>query len=134
MHSLTITVAVVIVTMMITPQSTMANINKNTVITVFANADFAGTSATISVSDRGCTNVPTNLNDQITSISFGSTSRLPNCLFGFTEFGCRGTRFLFTDATTCLNNLAAAPCNSDNTISSFKSCEVRDFIGPLRLI
>lgn len=105
---------------------------RGTHITIFADANFAGSAAAITVRERGCTSVPTNLNDQITSISFNSTNRIPNCLFAFTEFNCVGTRFLFTDATVCLNNLATPPCNADNTISSFKSCEVRDFIGRRR--
>lgn len=129
MRSLTTFLYIIVVAMAITSQSTMANKYGDTQITIFADANFAGTAAAISVRERGCTSVPTNLNDQITSISFNSTNRVPNCLFAFTDFLCAGTRFLFTDATVCLNNLGTPPCNADNTISSFKSCEVIDFIG-----
>lgn len=111
-------------------QSTIANPNrKSTLITAFSDANFAGTQAPINVADRGCTTVPTNLIRQITSISFNSTSRTLNCIFGFSDFNCQGTRFEFTDGTTCLNNLATPPCASDNVISSFKGCELKDFVG-----
>lgn len=131
MQSLTKILSLVIVTMVLLSKSTIANVRRrgDTTITIFADAEFAGNSATIDVSKSGCTSVPTNLNDKITSISFNSTNIIPNCVFGFTEFKCLGTRFMFRDSTICLNNLAAAPCNSDNTISSFKSCEVKDFVG-----
>lgn len=131
MQPLTTIVTIIIVTIL-TSKSTMANRRDrfrkgDDRITIFADANFAGSQAEIIIR-RECTTVPTNLNDQISSISFNSTSSLLNCVFGFTEFNCEGTRFLFTDATTCLNNLAAPACNSDNTISSFKACEVKDFV------
>lgn len=117
--------------MMVTFQSTTANIRENrrdVRIVVFADLNFAGSSAPIIVREKGCTSIPTNLNKQISSISFNSTNELPNCIFGFNNFNCIGTRFLFTDAVPCLNNLALPECNSDNIVTSFKKCSYSDFI------
>lgn len=128
MHSLTTIISIIVVTVMVTSQYAVADKNDDdTLITVFADADFAGNAAIFYVRKRGCTSVPTNINDQITSISFNATNRIPNCVAAFTESNCLGTRFLFLDNVPCLNNLALPACNSDNTISSFRQCVKKDF-------
>lgn len=109
--------------------TSMANIGlRGTWITIFDQANFAGTQTSILVNRKGCTSVPTSLNDRISSISFSSTNELPNCILAFRNPNCDGTRFQFNDGTTCLNDLANADCDADNTISSFKICERRDFV------
>lgn len=127
MQFATTILSIIIVTIMITPKSTMANQRQDVVLTLFADPEFAGTAATILVRKRKCTTVPTILNDKVSSISFNSTSENQNCVLGFTDFNCIGTRFTLFDGTTCLNNLAAPLCSSDNTISSFRTCEPKDF-------
>lgn len=101
--------------------------NRNVVITIFDQANFAGTQQILEVRKKKCTNVPTILNDKISSISFASDNDIPACIYGFREFNCEGIRFDFNDGTTCLNDLSNPECNSDNTISSFIVCEKQDF-------
>lgn len=131
MRSFITTLTILIVTLTMTSTSTaqivLGTLKKgDTRITIYDEANFAGTSATFDVPKKGCTSVPTNLNDKISSISFFSkthTDNQPNCVLGFREHNCQGTRYVLTDVTPCLNNLADPNCNFDNAISSFKSCE-----------
>lgn len=98
----------------------------DTRVTIFDEANFGGLSATIDVVKKGCTSVPTNLNDKISSISFTAATRndrQPNCVLAYRNHNCEGTRYTLTDAVPCLNNLADPNCNFDNAISSFKSCD-----------
>ncbi len=129
MQLFTTILSIIIVTLMLTSES-MGNRrtplrNGEVELSCYEQPEFAGTPTVFVVPARGCINVPTKINDKISSISFGINKQL-NCVFAYRNPNCDGTRNMLTDGTLCLNNLATPPCEFDKTISSFKACETKD--------